>query len=511
MGGVLVRLIYIKATKKGTFMKQFIRKFLVVLSLLILPWSTLRQATAYDSEGSFHDTAPLYQEGSFETATVKPSRVRGADTAFQLAQARILDGLTTLSNEIDVSEYNIPVENRLSLYAGVVNANPQLFYVTGKFTTNYTGTLIISIVPEYTGTANEIDTQKVKFNTAVSEAINSIPTGLSEAEQVLAVNDWMVVYAEYDTNYERYDAYDLLVEKTAVCQGYALAFGVLMNELGLEWRFVSSESMNHAWDLVKVDDSWYHIDVTWNDPIPNTLGSVSHKYLLRSNTSLEAHTSWETSTVEATSGTYDTAFWRGVSSQIIPLDGKWYYTASSSGSSHSIVEYDYTTETQQSIAGINTKWSAGDNRYWLHSPCLAERNGVLYYNTANKIYSLKPDGTDLAEVCTVEKLSGTEAIYGFDIIGQYLRYQVKTEPSAAISSIEKFPLNAGAFILGDVDGNGTVDGRDVTYLARYLAEWSGYSLAIEAAADVDKNNAIDGRDVTYLARYLAEWSGYSLE
>jgi hypothetical protein len=64
---------------------------------------------------------------------------------------------------------------------------------------------------------------------------------------------------------------------------------------------------------------------------------------------------------------------------------------------------------------------------------------------------------------------------------------------------------------GDINDDGEIDGRDVTYLARYLAEWSGYSLTNESAADVNGDGNVDGRDVTYLARYLAEWAGYSLD
>jgi hypothetical protein len=64
-------------------------------------------------------------------------------------------------------------------------------------------------------------------------------------------------------------------------------------------------------------------------------------------------------------------------------------------------------------------------------------------------------------------------------------------------------------LIGDVNDDDSVDGKDVTYLARYLAEWSGYSVILDAA-DCNKDGSVDGKDVTYLARYLAEWAGYAL-
>ena len=62
-------------------------------------------------------------------------------------------------------------------------------------------------------------------------------------------------------------------------------------------------------------------------------------------------------------------------------------------------------------------------------------------------------------------------------------------------------------ILGDVNGDGVVDGRDRMTLARYLADWDGYTID-EAAADVNEDGVVDGRDRMILARHLADWDGY---
>ena len=41
--------------------------------------------------------------------------------------------------------------------------------------------------------------------------------------------------------------------------------------------------MNHAWNLIKIDGEWYHIDVTWDDPTPDLLGRVNHVFFLISD------------------------------------------------------------------------------------------------------------------------------------------------------------------------------------------------------------------------------------
>lgn len=72
-----------------------------------------------------------------------------------------------------------------------------------------------------------------------------------------------------------YTAYGALVKGEAVCSGYARAFDELARRCDLESIYVSNK--RHAWNLVKLDDgSWYHVDVTWEDPIVD--GKAANKY-----------------------------------------------------------------------------------------------------------------------------------------------------------------------------------------------------------------------------------------
>ena len=60
---------------------------------------------------------------------------------------------------------------------------------------------------------------------------------------------------------------------------------------------------------------------------------------------------------------------------------------------------------------------------------------------------------------------------------------------------------------GDVDTHEGLDARDVTYLAKHVAEISGYE-TLYGDGDVDTHEGLDARDVTYLAKHVAEISGY---
>ena len=64
----------------------------------------------------------------------------------------------------------------------------------------------------------------------------------------------------------------VLCNKSAVCQGYAETMKLFMDMLDIECYVVSgkgytnNQAVGHAWNLVKLDNEWYHVDVTWDDP-----------------------------------------------------------------------------------------------------------------------------------------------------------------------------------------------------------------------------------------------------
>ena len=83
----------------------------------------------------------------------------------------------------------------------------------------------------------------------------------------------------------------VLIDKKAVCEGYAAAFKAFMDELSIPCKLVSGKAssngdftgrVNHAWNRVEVGGVWYQIDVTWDDPVPDQKGKVRYKYFLLS-------------------------------------------------------------------------------------------------------------------------------------------------------------------------------------------------------------------------------------
>ncbi len=114
------------------------------------------------------------------------------------------------------------------------------------------------------------DDEKLEY--AVSRVFSHLRPNMSNIEKVKAVHDYMVRNVSYDlANLQAgtipwvdYGAYGALVNKKAVCSGYTAAFQLLMERLGIPVTTITSSSMNHAWNMIQLDDSWYHVDVTWD-------------------------------------------------------------------------------------------------------------------------------------------------------------------------------------------------------------------------------------------------------
>lgn len=160
----------------------------------------------------------------------------------------------------------------------------KIFLFTKKTTLNGNATYEVTLGPqEGSGYLLESYNNKEIVERAItqidlraSELISST-TGTDE-ERVKRIHDWMVneiSYAEDNNQNENsYDIYGGLLEKNAVCEGYARTFKLLMDRLNIPCLLVAGTATNsngetesHAWNQVFLNGTWYAIDVTWDDPI----------------------------------------------------------------------------------------------------------------------------------------------------------------------------------------------------------------------------------------------------
>lgn len=141
-------------------------------------------------------------------------------------------------------------------------------------------------------------TQEAAVQKKVDQLLKAIiKPSMTEFEKVKAINDYIVSNATYGTKTKAspHSAYALLMEGQAVCQGYALTAYKMLDQAGFDAKYVVGTvngNVAHAWNLVKVDGQWYHLDTTWNDPLPNRFGASSYDYFLVTDAQLKKDHKW---------------------------------------------------------------------------------------------------------------------------------------------------------------------------------------------------------------------------
>lgn len=167
---------------------------------------------------------------------------------------------------------------------------------------NYTFTLKIT----YRETKEQTE-YVMKQAKAIVSSITQV--GMDDHEKVKAIHDYVVKHISYDTSYKAYTAYEALVNRSAVCQGYALLTYQLLKEAGIENHFVvgTGDGQPHAWNLVKIENKWYHLDTTFDDPVPDEQGRVTYSYFNLSDEQIARNHEWNRSDYpQATTNYYST-------------------------------------------------------------------------------------------------------------------------------------------------------------------------------------------------------------
>lgn len=144
-----------------------------------------------------------------------------------------------------------------------------LFYLADRtlgdfdsFTHSYT------INFSYKFSVDEVNDMLRETEQAAMDIISQLDEDMSDYEKLKFFHDYLVLNVESAVEGEYVDSvYGALVNKKALCEGYAKAFSYLCNLSGIENMIVTGYTgVDHMWNMVKLNGSWYHIDIGWDQP-----------------------------------------------------------------------------------------------------------------------------------------------------------------------------------------------------------------------------------------------------
>jgi hypothetical protein len=134
-----------------------------------------------------------------------------------------------------------------------------------------------------------------------------IDDGMTELEKEKAIHDHLVLNTAYDyDNYLNdtipavsYTHKGVIFNGVGVCAGYASATKLLMNMAGIECVTVigtagiGGSRGGHAWNIVKINGAYYHLDTTWDEAVPDKAGYVRYSYFNISDETISKDHNWE--------------------------------------------------------------------------------------------------------------------------------------------------------------------------------------------------------------------------
>ena len=300
--------------------KHFITTILIIFLLLgiLLQWNSsqtkLEDILEYITDFMNHQTADLIEitgKGSLVNSKnhLKDSKITGEDyknddlyypyytvitekekKIYKQIYANIMEYQTTFIPIIKIKRENL--ENAIT---AVYNDHPEIFWTDLDYSYKYLDNgEIVQVTIHFNETIKNIEEAKNKFETSANEIILIAENISSDYEKERYVHDLLISTIDYNNNAKlNQNAYSAIVNHSSVCAGYAKAFQYIMIQLKIPtYYIIGFAGESHAWNIVKLSDGYYNVDVTWDD-----MKTTSYHYFNRTDEIFsKTHTRKELST-----------------------------------------------------------------------------------------------------------------------------------------------------------------------------------------------------------------------
>lgn len=189
---------------------------------------------------------------------------------------KIIDGVSSLKSSISIFGLNFG-KNSMDKIFEVINLDfPELFYLDISNTSIYSTGLTMTVKPSFFYPKDVISSMRTEIESKAKAITKNLPSGASALFKERTIHNYLAGNVKYAYNSNSkvniFSIAGVFIDKSAVCEGYSKAFKYLcdMNNIpciivkGTSARRGSGGSMPHAWNIVKLNNDYFHVDVTWD-------------------------------------------------------------------------------------------------------------------------------------------------------------------------------------------------------------------------------------------------------
>ncbi len=156
--------------------------------------------------------------------------------------------------------------------------DPRLCFVRDISFRSYRDADHVEVIPDYAFPPARMRTVLVQIDTRVKKLTAPMLALKTQVEKEQAVHDWLVDSVRYDKLTKNYahEVIGPLCHGIGVCEGIAKTAKLFFDALGMESVVVVSEpevwedgaeGYRHAWNLVRLKNTWYHMDATFDNSL----------------------------------------------------------------------------------------------------------------------------------------------------------------------------------------------------------------------------------------------------
>ena len=152
-----------------------------------------------------------------------------------------------------------------------INDYPQHFWLPSHFSyrRDPVSDSLTEVIYQIPSSRSKLLSRILEFEQAAEAFLMDVPTFYDEYRTEKAIHDKLISEVSYNKKGKNaHSAYGALIDRQCVCEGYAEIFQYLLYKRGilaLRVTGISGRGGRHAWNIVRINGEYYHVDVTWDD------------------------------------------------------------------------------------------------------------------------------------------------------------------------------------------------------------------------------------------------------
>lgn len=261
------------------------KKLWILLAVGALTLSGCSRGITDSSRAAIVEPERLLTEAT-ETPTFQTPLVAEPEGKFTWARDQLEPALQETYDRLNAAischqESPVEVEATMDEVQLALNAlrmdHPEYFWFDGQAAYVSQQSILgekLSCELSYTMTMQQAQEQLETVERYVSACLSSpeMVEAQDTYEKILGVYRYIINHTDYVTAETDQSFLSVMTRGQGTCAGYARTFQYLMHRLNIPCILAlgyGEGGESHGWNLVQCDGDWYHVDVTWGDPVDN--------------------------------------------------------------------------------------------------------------------------------------------------------------------------------------------------------------------------------------------------